>query len=137
MNREVRITRFKDANAGHCPRIVFDRHGEVRGRMIGTGLPLGIDAAAGFSAEIETLGPGELILLFSDGTIEASSPAGELFSIRRLIDTVRAHWNESADRILDAVFHDVVAFYEGRTLRDEITVVVIRRQEFIQRRSDG
>lgn len=118
------------SNAGHCPPIVFNSHGEVRGMLAGTGIPLGIDAAAAFSAEFESLEPGELILLFSDGAIEACSPADELFGMRRLLDTVRAHWSESVDRILDAVFQNVVGFYEGRPLRDDITVVVIRRQEF-------
>lgn len=120
------------ANAGHCPPIVFNSHGEVRGKLAGTGFPLGIDPAAAFVAEFESLAPGELLLLFSDGTIEACSPDGELFGIRRLLDSVKACWNESTDRILDAVFHDVVGFYEGRTVRDDITVVVIRRQEIRQ-----
>jgi sigma-B regulation protein RsbU (phosphoserine phosphatase) len=116
------------ANAGHCPAIVFDGRGEVRRKLDGTGIPLGIDPTIGFSAEIESLEPGELILLYSDGATEACSPTEELFGVSRLLETVRTHWAKSANQILEAVFRETIGFYEGRALRDDITVVVIKRQ---------
>lgn len=115
------------ANAGHCPAIVFDQQGNVRSKLNSTGFPLGIDPDTRFSAEYAKLGPGELLLLFSDGTIEACSPHGELFGIQRLCDIVSAHVNEPSQIVLDAVFSEINRFQEGAPLRDDITAVVIRR----------
>ncbi len=116
------------SNAGHWPGIVFNGRGEVRRKLDGTGFPLGFDATVGFSAETERLESGELIVLYSDGVTEACAPSGELFGVTRLLKTVRSHWGDSTDAMLEAVLHDVIGFHEGHALRDDITVVIIKRQ---------
>jgi sigma-B regulation protein RsbU (phosphoserine phosphatase) len=53
------------------------------------GLPFGITTDATFTtAEVE-LHPGDLLVLFTDGVVEAFNSAGEEFSDARLVDLVR------------------------------------------------
>lgn len=122
------------ANAGHCPGIVFDREGQVRAGLAIGGFPLGIEPSAEFSAQPTRLGPGESVLLYSDGVIEAFSRAGELFGVKRLCHVVSAHRDESSEGILNAVYSEVDRFQDGAALRDDVTVVVIRRDDPEKRR---
>jgi serine phosphatase RsbU (regulator of sigma subunit) len=45
------------------------------------GLPLGIDADAPFNQARLTLAPGEMVILYTDGVIEAKNQAGEFLGI--------------------------------------------------------
>ena len=74
-----------------------------------------------------TLEPGELVLLLTDGVVEAISPDRELFGVERLLGLVRAHQQEAPGAILDALFH-AVGDFSGQQLRDDITAVIIKAE---------
>lgn len=116
------------ANAGHCPGIVFDPMGRVRAELSSTGLPLGIDPHCQFAAEsVEPLEAGEVVLLFSDGIIEAWSSDGEMFGVERLIAEVQRNWSDSPEQLLTNLFGRIHEFSAGCPLKDDMTAVAIRR----------
>jgi sigma-B regulation protein RsbU (phosphoserine phosphatase) len=116
------------ANAGHWPGYVLDRQGRTRAVLASTGCPLGIDPAAEFpTGPTTTLEPGELLLLFTDGIIEAASADGEQFGLERTLAIVRAHQREVPDSILDALFHAVGDFC-GHQPHDDITAVIVKAE---------
>ena len=71
------------------------------------------------------IGPGDLLLLFTDGITEARNAAGEQFGEQRiseLLATLRdAPLDEVADRVMDAV-----ASWSGNGPADDQTVVAAR-----------
>jgi sigma-B regulation protein RsbU (phosphoserine phosphatase) len=76
------------ARAGHNPPLLISAAGEngdgrhVTGSLDrAQGLPLGIDAEAPFTEARLTLAPGEMVLLYTDGVIEAKNRAGEFLGI--------------------------------------------------------
>jgi sigma-B regulation protein RsbU (phosphoserine phosphatase) len=84
------------ASAGHCPGYVLDQHGQIKAMLASTGLPLGIDSAHEFPAgPALTLGPGDLVFLFTDGLVEAASPDGKLFGVERTLEIVREHRHQT------------------------------------------
>ncbi len=114
-------------NAGHPPGYVLRPDGSVRTVLSSTGLPLGILDDAEFpEAEAVALEPGDLVLLLTDGIIEAVGPDRTLFGPDRAIDVVRAHRDEPAGRIVEAL-HRAVRDFAGRDdLGDDVTSVVIK-----------
>jgi PAS domain S-box-containing protein len=117
------------ASAGHCPGCVLDCQGRTRAVLASTGCPLGIDPAGEFPDGTPiVLEPGELVLLFTDGIVEAASPDGSLFGLGRTLDLVRAHRQETPEAILDALFH-AVGDFSGHRLHDDITAVIIKAEE--------
>jgi sigma-B regulation protein RsbU (phosphoserine phosphatase) len=70
---------------------------------------------------------GELLLLFTDGIVEAASPGGEQFGLERTLGIVGAHRREAPEAILDAVFQ-AVGDFSGHRLRDDITAVIIKAE---------
>ena len=77
---DPRTRSFVYASAGHPAGYVLDASRKVKARLESTSLPLGIKQDAEFPAgEPVALKPGDMILLITDGILEARSPAGGYF----------------------------------------------------------
>jgi serine phosphatase RsbU (regulator of sigma subunit)/putative methionine-R-sulfoxide reductase with GAF domain len=114
------------SSAGHCPGYVLDRQGRTRAVLAATGCPLGVNPASEFPAGAPTtLEPGELVLLFTDGIVEARSPGREQYGVERLLAVVRAHQQEAPEAILDALFQ-AVGDFSGQQLHDDCTAVILK-----------
>jgi serine phosphatase RsbU (regulator of sigma subunit) len=113
-------------NAGHWPGYILDCQGRTKAILASTGGPLGIDPASAFPAgSPATLEPGEVLLLFTDGIVEAVSPDGERFGLERTLAIVRTHRQQTPDAILDALFQ-AVGNFSGHRLHDDLTAVIIK-----------
>jgi serine phosphatase RsbU (regulator of sigma subunit) len=116
------------ASAGHCPGYVLDRQGRTKAVLASTGCPLGIKPASEFpTGPATTLGPGELVLLLTDGIVEAMSREGKQFGVERTLGLVQAHRREAPEAILDALFH-AVGDFSGHPLHDDITAVILKAE---------
>lgn len=82
------------ANAGH-PEPLLIRQGKViKALHVEPRAPLGLGDLPGLGTAAighEQLEPGDRLLLFTDGVVEARSPAGEFFGVERLGDLVIRH----------------------------------------------
>lgn len=90
-------------------------------------LPLGALDRGGFSALRTRLEPGDLVLGYSDGVVEAQSPEGELFGQERLEDILRAAPAEP-QRVVDDVLHALDDFTRGEAPYDDITLLAVGRE---------
>ncbi|MEM4405069.1 MAG: PP2C family protein-serine/threonine phosphatase [Nitrososphaerota archaeon] len=111
-------------NAGHHAPLLIGR--ERKCRLEKGGMPLGILPNAKFQAGEVQLYPGDLIVLFSDGIIEANSTEGEEFGEARLETLVRECLDlpvgEIQDRILKAIA-------EWGSVEDDMTLLIARVKE--------
>jgi sigma-B regulation protein RsbU (phosphoserine phosphatase) len=115
------------ANAGHCPGYVLDGKGHRRTVLRSSAVPLGIDEATDFPTSEEVcLQAGELVVLFTDGIVEAASPEGQHFGAERMLDLVRTHRDEPLDVVLGSLFGAVTDFTHRPTQEDDMTVVLVR-----------
>jgi serine phosphatase RsbU (regulator of sigma subunit) len=115
------------ANAGHCPGYVLQADGSIKTVLHSSALPLGIDRTCEYpTSPPVTLCSGDLILLFTDGLVEACSPRGQPFGSKRLLDFVRTHRQKSPDAILTSLLQAVSSFTQKATQLDDVTAVVIR-----------
>lgn len=117
------------ASAGQ-PALVFGPDGHLKERIdpqypvIMTDVP--IDKA---SLTKIRLAAGEILLLYTDGVTEASSSLAALYGLHRMEDVISRHHQASAESIVQAMFQDVAQFQEGVDQRDDMTLVVLRRQD--------
>jgi PAS domain S-box-containing protein len=115
------------ASAGHSAGYVLDRSGAVRCRLESTGLPLGVSPDATFPTRTGiALQPGDLLLLLTDGILEARSPDGEAFGVQRALDVIRVYRADSARQIAVNLYHAVRAFTQETPQQDDITAVVVK-----------
>jgi PAS domain S-box-containing protein len=114
------------SSAGHVPGYVFDGRGEVRLVLRSTGVPLGVGPTEGFPQGPEALlGPGDLVLLLSDGIVEARSGGGQLFGAERALRVVRAHRGQPAGDIVAALVQEARAWSPAPPA-DDMTAVVLK-----------
>jgi len=116
--------RLHYVNAAHCPPLVVRRDG-VQAELDATGMPVGLMEEAVFAVAEEKLGPGDKVIIYTDGVTEAQNTGGEFFGKRRLRDLAAAHAGSSCAAMHDAIQEAVAAFTEGATQSDDITVVVL------------
>jgi serine phosphatase RsbU (regulator of sigma subunit) len=112
-------------NAGHNSPIIRRTDGRTE-RLESGGLPFGVTTDATFTtAEVE-LHPGDLLVLFTDGVVEAFNSAGEEFSDARLVDLVRNLPTVPAKESLQFLMTSVETFVGQTRQSDDITCLVLR-----------
>ncbi len=114
-------------NAGHPTGYLLDATGRAKAEMPSTAFPLGLfpDAQIRLGREVP-LEPGDLVLLVTDGVLEAESAEGLEFGVERALDTVRANQGRSAEEVSKALYDSVCGFAAQTPLADDFTVVTIR-----------
>ncbi|OGK82733.1 MAG: hypothetical protein A2X52_22420 [Candidatus Rokubacteria bacterium GWC2_70_16] len=90
------------------------------------GLPLGAFEEATFEEAQLTLGPGEALVLFTDGLVEGRDAAGRRPGLPRLLETLARRAALGAPALVEAVAEDVLG-WSGAGLRDDLTVFVLKR----------
>ena len=68
----------------------------------------------------------ETLITYSDGLVEATSPAGEEFGESRLLPVLRASIGQSAREVLRRVLDEAARFVEGGEFHDDLTVLVAK-----------
>jgi serine phosphatase RsbU (regulator of sigma subunit)/pSer/pThr/pTyr-binding forkhead associated (FHA) protein len=123
---DSRTRRLTVAGAGHPLPIVRDSAGQVT--TIGkTGdAPLGVDAGSRFAQHEYEFEPGDAVLMYTDGVVEALSGTNELFGHERLCDTIAGGSADPA-RLVREVAESVDVFAGEQPQSDDLTVVCFQR----------
>jgi PAS domain S-box-containing protein len=114
-----------DAWLGGTPDLlVLDATGAVRRRATSTNLPLGIDASDVDSIKPESIAlqPGEQIVLFSDGLVEAENADGLVFGYEQLLAALAS---AAADHRLDAVKLALAQHMGNTPPHDDVSLMLI------------
>jgi serine phosphatase RsbU (regulator of sigma subunit) len=117
------------ARAGHPPPILR-RAGGVIATLDAKGLPLGVDSGVRFNGNLEEyevdLVPGDVIVMYTDGVVEAGVAGGE-FGEQRLQDAIKLV-PESApvERVLQAILRSLDAFLAGAPQDDDVTMIGLK-----------
>lgn len=112
-------------NAGHPPALVFDTAAGIH--TVGTtGPALGLIEAGTFGSQSVRLGPGMLLVAYTDGVSDACNQADEEFGDARLIEVVAGVRDQGAAKICSAVLDAVRGHRGARQDQDDVTVMVVR-----------
>jgi two-component system, sensor histidine kinase ChiS len=116
------------SNAGHpfpwCYRRSEDRFFAIARR----GEPMGFTPAPAFQEHSTVIMPGDILLFYSDGIVEArrSGDANRPYGLRRLTESVRQNIDRPAVEIASAVIEDALAFSGSDRADDDMTAVVVK-----------
>jgi serine phosphatase RsbU (regulator of sigma subunit) len=112
------------ANAGHNPPYMHTRDGVVELRA--TGMPLGLMPGMTYEEKETTLGPGDTLLLHSDGLAEAHDPERKMFGFPRLAALVAGC--PGGQELIDRLLSELGGFTgPGWEQEDDITLVAVQR----------
>ncbi len=118
--------RLSVVNAGH-PAILIDRGATTRGaRIDATGPALGLIEAGTFTTSEVALMPGDVLVAYTDGVIEARNPQDEEFGDARLASLVAASRDLGAADLCAQTLDAVRQFRGQRQDQDDVTVLVVK-----------
>jgi sigma-B regulation protein RsbU (phosphoserine phosphatase) len=112
------------ANAG-AVQPLFCRAGQVE-TVEAEGFPLGMFKDVSYEEFTLSTRPGDAIVFFSDGIVDAVNEHEEMFGTERLIALVTSQLTNSAERMVDAIYKELSAFQGGVERFDDETVVVLK-----------
>jgi sigma-B regulation protein RsbU (phosphoserine phosphatase) len=117
--------RLTYVNAGHNAPILRRANG-ILGTLEVGGLPLGIESNVQYETASLDLNPGDVLIFFTDGVVEAFNESGEEFGNERWLSAIRALPDWDAQQSLQFLMKRVDEFVGATRQSDDITCLVFR-----------
>jgi serine phosphatase RsbU (regulator of sigma subunit) len=113
------------SNAGHVPALLMNADGTAHYEERG-GVPLGMFRDTRYYEYFQTIEPGQVFVLYTDGVSEAMNADGEEYGRDRLLAAVRNCRELSAREMIDFIHRDLIAWTDGRGAHDDVTFFIIK-----------
>lgn len=114
-------------NAGHLPLMrKAGESGGIESLDGGAGIPLGITKGAHYTAHTVALEKGDVLLLYTDGIIEARNRKGREFGLPRLRRLLSSSTATGPEAMVKQILRSVERFSKGMPRHDDLTALAIR-----------
>lgn len=114
------------ANAGH--NLPYQRGDGGVVELHATGMPLGCMPGMRYEEKEVALGPGESILFYSDGLVEAHNSRREMFGFPRLGTLIAKHAEQNGTALIDSLLGELSAFCgPDWEQEDDVTLLTLER----------
>ena len=113
-------------NAGHNPPLLF-RNGDEPDKLAEGGVCIGVVPYEYNSASIK-LEKNDLLLMYTDGVIEAMNDNKEMYGEENLVKTVLDKRTESCEAIQDEITLRVLDHCSDQPLSDDFTLFILRKK---------
>ncbi|HPN34673.1 MAG TPA: SpoIIE family protein phosphatase [bacterium] len=121
---------FTFCRAGHTPVLLMRQNSDRALVKEPGGIGLALDRSGLFSDTLEesrlTLASGDLLLLYTDGAIEARNEAGEEFGEQRLHEALKRCRQLEARDCIDCLVREIEAHAGSASAFDDLTLVAIK-----------
>lgn len=116
-------------NAGHNPPLIYRRDQGIAEWLSAGDMILGAFEGVEYNQGSFHLAAGDLLVVYSDGLTEAQNPAAEFFEEERLQGLVAENGARGAQELETVLLEAVEDFAAGAEQADDITLIVVERQE--------
>ena len=113
------------SNAGQNPPILI-QCGIVK-TLERTGMALGVLADATWKQATTTIQPGDVLVFYTDGIIDAQNAEGDFYEQKRLVNITHACLGKTAQEFNAAILNSVHIFAGETPIFDDITLMVLTR----------
>ena len=125
---DLRTGMLSYCNAGHNPPILIcSKDGCRVTRLTRTGIPLGIYRDQIWEMRSVQISSDDVLVMFTDGIVEAENEARELYGDERLIELVQSQRGNGARAIQQAILNDLETFIGQAPQSDDFTLMVVAR----------
>ncbi len=114
------------ANAAHQPLLIYRKDSDAIETVDIKSIPIGVERATEYSAKRLRIRPGDVLVMYTDGIVEAMNEQGRQFGRKNLGNAILRSRDLPAKEIAEAIRDDVAEF-SGRSRRhDDQTVLVLK-----------
>jgi sigma-B regulation protein RsbU (phosphoserine phosphatase) len=118
---------FHYINAGHNNPVLRRSNGAIERLDVG-GLPLGIQPEAKYESASIALAPGDWLIIFTDGLVEAENARQEEFGETRLLSALGAGVSATPKGLLDQLMANVDLFVGATPQHDDVTCLLVKAE---------
>jgi len=116
-------------NAGHNNPILRRASGQIERLDVG-GLPFGILPEAQYQSATVTLAPGDWLIIFTDGVVEAENFRQQEFGEVRLFGAIEAEKSTTPADMLKRLMADLDLFVGNTPQHDDVTCMLLKAESF-------
>jgi phosphoserine phosphatase RsbU/P len=116
-------------NAGHNNPILRRASGQIERLDVG-GLPFGILPEAKYDSASVTLAPGDWLVIFTDGLVEAENARQEDYGEARLLAAIEAGKSVGPADMLKRLMAEVDLFVGNTPQHDDVTCMLLKSEDF-------
>lgn len=127
--------RITYSSAGHLPPLLVKANGKVHKLVSETGVPLGIAEGQVFAQDTLPLEEGDVLLLYTDGLLEARNSKKQEFGFNRIEKALKEHRGLSAGEIEKELYSSVMEFVKDTPQHDDLTYIVIKATTSVKKES--
>ena len=118
------------SNAGHPPPYLFTPGSNPgTSALSGSGMPLGVSEEANWLQGIQEIPPGAMLLLYTDGVIDAQNPQGEFLGEEGMLNIIQSQIGQSASRVQETLLSTLGDFAGAEPQIDDITLMTLVRDQ--------
>jgi serine phosphatase RsbU (regulator of sigma subunit) len=114
-------------NAGHNNPILRRANGQIERLDVG-GLPYGIIPEVKYESATVTLAPGDWLIIFTDGLVEAENGRQEEYGEARLLAAIEAGKSTSPAEMLRRLMAEVDLFVGNTPQHDDVTCLLLKAE---------
>jgi serine phosphatase RsbU (regulator of sigma subunit) len=116
-------------NAGHNTPILRRANGQIERLDVG-GLPFGILPEAKYESATVTLAPGDWLIIFTDGLVEAENARQDEYGETRLLAAIEAGQSVEPAEMLKRLLAEVDLFVGNTPQHDDVTCLLLKAENF-------
>jgi phosphoserine phosphatase RsbU/P len=116
-------------NAGHNNPILRRASGQIERLDVG-GLPFGIQPEAKYESATVTLTPGDWLIIFTDGLVEAENAQQAEYGEARLLTAIEAGKSVEPAEMLKRLMAEVDLFVGNTPQHDDVTCLLLKSESF-------
>jgi len=118
-------TRIQYVNAGHLPGLLIRSGAAAIEHLESSSFPLGVMDDVEYEAGEVSAAPGDRLVLYTDGIIEADDDSGEQYGMQRFEESVLACRDKSLDELVDRSLNELIKFSGKHTFEDDVNLLAV------------
>jgi sigma-B regulation protein RsbU (phosphoserine phosphatase) len=120
---------FTYINAGHNSPLLRRSTGLIERLDVG-GLPLGIQPEARYESASVALAPGDWLIIFTDGLVEAENAHQDEYGETRLLGAIAAGAASTPTEMLNRLMAELDLFVGNTPQHDDVTCLLVKAESF-------
>ena len=123
---DQKINEVTYSNAAHLPLLYYNSEKKSFFKIDTNGLPIGIEKKSDYNQKRFKMNGNDLLILYTDGIIEAMNKDGEQYSKKSLLQIIQNNSRIDAKELVNAVSDDLESFVGNANQHDDQTLLILK-----------
>jgi len=118
--------RLEYSNAAHHPLLIYRASLKAFETLDTEGIPIGLEKKTKYNQINTVLQPGDIVVLYTDGIIEAMNDRGQQYSFEALQQVIQSHCDLPPEKLKRAIIEDMNSFVGKAKQHDDQTFLLMK-----------